>query len=194
MSGMKAVLANGGWPWLAPLGYLNGANGQPPLIHDPGRAPQMAALFSKIAEGNRLQHAIEWITALGLRTVGGKALSTSTASRLLRNPLYKGLVEHLSWGVSTEGKFEPIVAPAVWATVQRVLAGKAITAVPHVGANPAYPLKGIIICDKCGKPATASTSAGRNSRYAYYHCHREHSHLRIRTTGQNNSLFMCSIH
>jgi hypothetical protein len=59
MSGMKVVLANGGWPWLAQLGFLNGASAQPPLIHDPEHAPQMAALFSKIAEGNRLQHAIE---------------------------------------------------------------------------------------------------------------------------------------
>jgi hypothetical protein len=88
-------------------------------------------------------------------------------------------VEHPGWGVSTEGRFEPIVAPSVWATVQQVLAGKAITAVPHVGANPAYPLKGIIICEKCGKPATASTSAGRSNPYAYYHCHRGRGHFRI---------------
>jgi site-specific DNA recombinase len=139
----------------------------------------MAALFGKIAEGTRLQHAIEWITAQGLRTTGGKALSSSTASRSLRSPLYKGRVEHLAWGVSTQGRFEPIVTDSVWALVQRVLEGKAITAVPHVAANPSYPLKGIIICDKCGKPATASTSAGRNAPYAYYHCHRQHGHLRI---------------
>jgi DNA invertase Pin-like site-specific DNA recombinase len=180
VAGMKAVLASGGWPWLAPLGYLNGGSGQPSLVHDPERAPLMSALFAKVAEGSRLQHAIEWISIQGLRTRSGHVLSTSTASRLLRSPLYKGWVEHLSWGVSMEGTFAPIVTPQVWANVQQVLAGKAITAVPHINSNPAFPLKAIIICDKCGKPATASTSAGRANRYAYYHCHRGRGHLRIR--------------
>ena len=177
---MKAVLRNGGWPWLAPLGYLNHGDKKGSLIHDPERASLVAELYAKVAGGCGLQGAIDWATTQGLRTVEGNALSTSTASRLLRNPLHKGVVESARWGISAIGSFTPIVTPQVWATVQQVLSGKAITAVPHKKANPFFPLKSIILCDTCGKPATGSHSAGRSNRYAYYHCVRGKGHLRIR--------------
>ncbi len=38
----------------------------------------------------------------------------------------------------------------------------------------------IIICDKCGREATAVTSKGRSGRYPYYRCHRATGHLNIR--------------
>lgn len=101
--------------------------------------------------------AIEWDHRSGLAHKCRPCASTSTASGLLCSPLYKGRVVHSSRGVSTEGKYEPNVAPPLWAIVERVLAGVAITAAPHVGADPAYPLKGMVICGECGKPAPAST-------------------------------------
>lgn len=129
----------------------------------------------------RLHLAIEWITDLGLRTSAGHALGPSTASGLLRSPLFKGRVDHSRREVSTEGKYEPNVAPPVWAIVELAVAGMAITAVSHVGSNPTYPLKGTIICGECGKPATASTSVGRTNRFGYVHCRRELGYLRIPT-------------
>jgi site-specific DNA recombinase len=179
-AGMKATVASGRWAWKGPLGLVNGRANEPTLVHDAERAPLIAKLYEKIAEGYTLERAVQWVNTNGLRTSTGNRLSTSTASRLLRNPLYKGTIEHPNWGVSIDDAFPPIVSPQIWAKVQSVLSGRAITAVPHTQANPAYPLKGVIMCSKCGKTATASTSKGRSTKVAYYHCHRGTGHLRIR--------------
>ncbi len=160
--------------------YLNDRSGQSTLILDSGRAALIAALFNKVTEGEGLANAVNWITERGLRTRAGRELSTSTASRILRNHLYKGWVEYPKWGISRRGTFDPIVSDEVWTRVQNVLNGRAATAVPHSRTNPTFPLKGIIVCSKCGKLATASISKGRTGRYAYYHCHRGAGHLSIR--------------
>src|SRR5271165_6385680 len=179
-AGMKAILASGRWAWKGPLGLVNGRANEPTLVHDAERAPLIAKLYEKIAEGYTLERAVRWVNTNGLRTSTGNRLSTSTASRLLRNPLYKGSIEYLKWGVSIDDAFPSIVSSQLWAKVQNVLSGRAITAVPHTQANPAFPLKGVIMCSTCGKPATASTSKGRSTKVAYYHCHRGTGHLRIR--------------
>ena len=179
-AGMKATVTNGRWAWKGPLGLVNGRANEPTLVHDAERAPLIAKLYEKIAEGYTLERAVRWVNTNGLRTSTGNRLSTSTASRLLRNPLYKGTIEYPRWGVSKDNAFPPIVSPQLWAKVQNVLSGRAVTAVPHTQSNPAFPLKGAIMCSTCGKPATASTSKGRSTKVAYYHCHRGTGHLRIR--------------
>jgi len=94
------------------------------------------------------------------------------------------------WGISMKGDWEPIVDPALWATVQTVLDGKSdALKVPHTAVNDRYQLRGVILCSKCGKPATSSTSRGkRGGRFAYYHCPRGRGHLSIRVD-KADSLF-----
>ena len=42
--------------------------------------------------------------------------------------------------------------------------------------NPAFPFKGVMICDVCNKPMKASASTGKGgSRFGAYHCERGHS-------------------
>ncbi len=40
------------------------------------------------------------------------------------------------------------------------------------GPSERYPLRGLLLCPRCGKPETASTTKGRTGRYGYYRCHR----------------------
>ena len=40
----------------------------------------------------------------------------------------------------------------------------------HKKVNPAFPLRGFLMCPKCDKPLSGSISTGRNIKYAYYHC------------------------
>ena len=44
---------------------------------------------------------------------------------------------------------------------------------PHQRTRPDFPLKGLVRCEACGRPLTASWSKGRNGHYAYYHCWRQ---------------------
>jgi site-specific DNA recombinase len=39
-----------------------------------------------------------------------------------------------------------------------------------VNAQEAFPLRGFLICPKCGRSLTASASKGKYYRYNYYHC------------------------
>ena len=51
-SGMRAAVEGGRWCWPSPLGYLPGkGKGQPSLISDADRAPLVAELFAKVADG-----------------------------------------------------------------------------------------------------------------------------------------------
>ena len=179
-TGMLATVQSGRWAWKAPLGFLNGRRGGPSLVHDPEHAPLIAQLFERVAEGHGLQSSVDWITVLGLRTLKGHKLSTSTASRLLHCPLYKGTISVPKWGISIDNAHPPISPATTWAKVQRVLAGNTVTDVPHSKNNPAFVLKKVIVCDQCGKPATASKSTGRSAKYGYYCCHRARGHFRIR--------------
>ena len=83
---------------------------------------------------------VAWARVTGLRGRRGTELTTSTASRLLRNPIYKGRVEVPNWGVSREGDFAAIVTPELWARVQVVLNGNAeAVTIPHSKVNELYP-------------------------------------------------------
>jgi len=48
--------------------------------------------------------------------------------------------------------------------------GKKQNGKSHKKVNPNFPLRGFVMCSKCDKPLSASTSKGRNKPYSYYHC------------------------
>src|SRR6266566_6415733 len=56
--------------------------------------------------------------------------------------------------------------------VQAIIEGRIQVTGPRQRTRPDFPLKGIVRCEACGRPLTASWSRGRDGRYAYYHCWR----------------------
>ena len=178
--GMEEALHSGRWTFRTPIGYMPGSKGK--LVHDPVRAPIIAAMFQKAADGYALTDVVTWAKAQGLTGKMGGEITDSTASKLLRNELLKGWIEVPDFQVSRQADFEPIVTPELWNRVQRVLNGNSESLmVPHHRVNDKYPLKGVIVCGTCGKLANASTSRGRNGGlHAYYHCTRGRGHLSIR--------------
>jgi len=178
-NGMKEALEAGRWTFPPPIGYRPGHKGK--LTHDPERAPLIAGLYEKVADGHSLSDAVEWAKLHGLVGRRGGVLTDSTASKVLRNPLYKGWVDAPDFGVSRQADFAPIVSAELWARVQRVLNGNSESlTVPHTKVNEAYPLRGVIVCGTCGKLATASSSRGKaGNKFPYYHCVHGRGHLRI---------------
>jgi hypothetical protein len=57
--------------------------------------------------------------------------------------------------------------------VQSIVQGRVQVSGPRQRSRPDFPLKGLVRCEECGRPLTASWSKGRNGRYAYYHCWRQ---------------------
>lgn len=74
------------------------------------------------------------------------------------------------------GQHEPIISEALFYQVQDVLDGRGRRYRLKVMAADSLPLRGFLICPKCGKLLSGSASKGRNKYYAYYHCFGDCTH------------------
>lgn len=171
--GMRAALEAGRWTWQAPLGYVNaprrmGAS----LIPDPANADLVRAAFEMFSTGRYTRsEVLAEMTRRGLRGRQGRTLGPQRFGMLLRNPLYIGVMNAAVFGIDGKrGDFDPLVSEKVFYRVQGLLRGRIAKATPHVRRRPDFPLRGFVRCATCGHALTGSWSAGRNSRYAYYHC------------------------
>jgi site-specific DNA recombinase len=101
------------------------------------------------------------MTAAGLRSKKGKALSRSTFSMMLKTPTYCGIIKHD--GKEYAGKFVPLVSAELWHQVQHVLAGKK-KAVPRIATSEQWPLRGFVKCASCGQKLTSGSPRGRGGK------------------------------
>jgi site-specific DNA recombinase len=179
LRGMRARASAGAWQWKAPLGYVNEPkrNGEPSnLAIDPSRGPLVKKGFELLALGTHNKaEVLRTLTAQGLRSTTGREIRAQTFDRLIRNPVYAGRIVLPNWGLDTKGSFEPLISEDLFNRVQSVLDGKALPKVPHKRANEAFPLRGLLQCDICDKPVTASMSTGRHGgKFGYYRCTKNH--------------------
>jgi site-specific DNA recombinase len=87
--------------------------------------------------------------------------------RLLRNPVYAGLLQ--SGKELFEGEQQALVERAAWERVQRMLEGH--ERAPGVRSlNPAYVLRGVLRCGMCGAAMTPASSRRGKREYRYYRC------------------------
>ena len=171
-AGMRAALEQGRWTFVPPLGYLNAPKwAGKSLVADPERGELVKRAFEEFATGRfAKEQVLDKVTRLGLRTRTGRTLNPQSFGRMLTNRLYAGFIHAPEFGVSRRGDFDPLVSEETFYRVQAVIEGRVQTAAPHKRSRPDFPLKGLVRCEACGRPLTASWSKGRSGRYAYYHC------------------------
>ncbi len=173
--GMLAALERGRWTWRAPLGYRNGntKTGETSLVPDAEQAPLVLRAFELVVSSEQsAREVLEAVTALGLRSKRGRALSPQTFCSLLRNPIYKGLLVVPGFGLTgLRGDFRPIVPELLFERVQARLARREGPRT-RCKNHPDFPLRRFVVCDVCSTPLTGSASRGRSKRYPYYHCRR----------------------
>lgn len=105
------------------------------------------------------------ITALGLQTRKGRALTKQTFARMLNNPFYCGWI--VSGGNKYRGTHTPLISEELFESVQTRLNVKST---PHARSNEDFPLRGFIKCT-CGGALTAGWSKGKMGKhYARYWC------------------------
>lgn len=68
------------------------------------------------------------------------------------------------------GVHEPLISEALFYGAQDVLDGRKRRIRPRMEVDDMIPLRGFLICPKCGKTLSGSASSGRHSKYYYYHC------------------------
>lgn len=69
-----------------------------------------------------------------------------------------------------QGQDEPLISKALFYDVQDVLNGRKKAMRSKIAVDDNFPLRGFLICPKCGRMLTGSASKGRTKYYHYYHC------------------------
>ncbi|MCH8160636.1 MAG: recombinase family protein, partial [Chloroflexi bacterium] len=153
-AGMRQKVEQGGWPWRAPLGYLNhrgyieGRRRRTWVELDPERAPLVRRCFELAATGDfTLRQICEQMTDAGFRTREGKRLLPKKLVDMLRNEFYIGIVASPTFEVHVKGVHEPLISEDLFQRVQVALAVR--------GRGPKRPkrrdrlFQGVIYC-ACG--------------------------------------------
>jgi len=121
--GLQKKVENGGWPKLAPLGYLNKHDGQKSWIEiDPKLDALVSQAFKEIATGKwTLDEWTRHAYSLGYRTRSGKQIYKSAWGAILHNRFYLGETWLRAGDVPVKGNHESLVDETTFATVQEVL-------------------------------------------------------------------------
>jgi len=167
--GMDQKAAQGGWPVRAPFGYRNvrregGGRGDEAVIEPDAQAPLVAWAFESYATGSSsLATLTERVAERGLRNRLGNPPGISAVHRMLRNPVYAGVVR---WkGVEREGIHQPLVSRQLFDKVQGILESHS-TGGERSWKHDHY-LKGTIACAECGSRLYFTLIKGR---FGYFRC------------------------
>jgi len=154
--GHRNKVKEGIWPQMSPIGYVN-EKGKGIVPH-----PELSILvkktFEAYATGNfTLREVRDKFNALGLKRKSGRELAVSNYQKLLKNPIYTGLM--LYNGEIHEGKHEPIISKKLFDSVQEVMSRKSK---PHSKGLKPYIYRGFFHCGECGCFITTEQQKGHN--------------------------------
>ena len=129
----------------------------------------MQWVFQQIAEGKFNTEQI-WRAARAKGLKCGK----NNFWFLIRNPVYCGKIfipklkdEEARFA---QGQHEPLISEALFYEAQDVLDGRKKNHRTKMYVDDKMPLRGFLLCPRCGRTLSGSGSKGRKKRYFYYHC------------------------
>ncbi len=167
--GLDQKAAEGGWPGRAPFGYRNvrreggGRRGEAILEPD-HQAPLVVWAFERYATGALSLSALtEALAEKGLRNRLGNPPGISAIHRMLRNPVYAGVVR---WkGIDRKGTHTPLVTRQLFDKVQSVL--DAHSSGGERSWKHDHYLKGTLVCAECNSRMYYALAKGR---FGYFRC------------------------
>jgi site-specific DNA recombinase len=170
--GMRRARKEGRFMGHAPIGYINRTDkgGRKLIAPNEPEAEIIRWAYTKIAEGTyNTEQVYKRAREKGFK--GTKSLFWF----VIRNPVYCGKIfvpkykEEESRFV--KGQHEPIISEELFYKVQDVLDGRKRGQYRlKVASNATMPLRGFLICPRCSKLLTGSSSKGNTKYYSYYHC------------------------
>ncbi|KAA9325040.1 recombinase family protein [Adhaeribacter soli] len=168
--GMRQAKREGRWVGTPPKGYsFVKERGRPVLVPN-SDAQFVISGFEEVAKGLSSTEQIRF--ALRKR---GFVCSKNQFYNILRNPIYIGRIRIEAFKDEPEeivnGQHAPLVGEELFYQVQDALAGRKRKAPKKSCINENLPLRGYLICPRCGNGLTGSGSVGRAKiKYYYYHC------------------------
>jgi site-specific DNA recombinase len=170
IAGMRRAMKDGRYCTWAPIGYKNIRTeaGRPIIV--PGKDTDLVRwLFEEVAKG---ENNVKDIWRVAVKK--GLKVGRSNMFYLLRNPIYMGKINIPAYkdeeAMQVKGIHEPIISEGLFYDVQNVLDGRKTNHPSVHAAKEELPLRGFLLCCKCGSKLTGSGSKGRGGRYFYYHC------------------------
>lgn len=172
--GIRRAKKEGRWIGSCLRGYKNARDqfGKPIVIPEGGKQQALIIeAFKLFATG---LYTIEDLRRKLNRE--GLKLTRNAFWGMLRNKGYIGMIFVPAYkdevGVWVQGLHEPIIDEELFYEVQEVLQGrKRVLPSKYVTVRDELPLRGYLICPKCGRTLTGSASKGRHgNKFFYYHC------------------------
>ncbi len=103
------------------------------------------------------------------QTARKKGWRTDHVYRMLRNPLYAGLIA--SGGELHEAEHQPLVSRETWEQVQALLSARQDPDRPETRRRSQdYLLTALLRCGSCGAALTPATARAHGKQYRYYEC------------------------
>ncbi len=167
---MRNIKKGGRWVSTAPKGFKNirYENKKATIIPNED-AKHVVWVFEEIAKGVLSADEVRQ-----LANKRGFVVSRSYFWTMIRNPLYCGKIfvpafkdEEAYYENSVH---ESLISQELFYRVQNILDGKKRAANVNTLQQEELPLRGFLVCSKCGSRLTGSASKGKLLRYYYYHC------------------------
>ena len=157
--GIRAKLEKGGWPNLAPLGYLNKDS---KIIIDKARGKYIIKIFEMYKTGKySVKEISDTLFKEGFRSRAHNKYHKSKIHKMLSESFYCGIMERDD--EKYLGTHEPLISKKLFDEVQEMLTKKS-----HIKKqNIPFAFRGMLRCAKCGCLLTATKKKGR---LTYYYC------------------------
>ena len=163
VTGMTEAAAKGHWLWRPPFGYKLIKK---ELVVDDEAAQVVRDLFNYYIQSQSFERCKDFLKKKGVRK------SSWIITKVLRNPVYIGMITTKLMDHPVQGKHEPIVSKDIFEKVQHIINNihKKHSTPRRKKFDPRFYLRGFLYCDKCGTRITASMSKGRSKQYGFYRC------------------------
>lgn len=170
-NGIRRAKQLGRYTSKAPTGYANLTlpTGKKYIGLKQPEADLMKWSFQQLAKNS---FAIEEVR----RMVNAKGLKCSKSNfwRLIRNPLYCGIITIQPRGDEElqliKGIHEPLISEGLFSDVQNIIkTNKKVNGKTEV-LKTFFTLRGYLMCPVCSRKLTGSFSGGHMRKYPYYHC------------------------
>lgn len=174
-NGLRARFLSGLINTRPPLGYvLKGGY----TVKDPETFDTVKKAWDLMATGTKsLSEMAALMTEWGLRfKKGGRVngISKQSAGRIFRSKFYMGIITSKRYPDEVVGQHTPMITEEQYYKVQSFLDGrtrnKEALSQYRTQAHPAFPLRRIVKCGRCGAAFTGGYSRGMGGRYGYYRC------------------------
>ncbi|WP_443946018.1 recombinase family protein [Pedobacter sp. AW1-32] len=171
-NGMRRARQMGRHPNKAPIGFVNltDSNGKKSIEPKQPEARIIKWIFHQLQK-NIYRMSDVWRMALDK----GLLCSKSNFSKLIRNPVYCGLIpvklNDSDWQV-VKGCHNALVSVSIFNEVQNIINTRRKVSTKRELLRSTFFLRGFLKCPLCDKKLTGSYSGGSKSKYPYYHCYK----------------------